>query len=489
MSKQLEHVRAQTRRFFLQSGPLSLGALAMSHLFGGALGRAAQESRGIENPLAPRKPPLPAKAKRVIYLHMAGAPSQLELFDYKPELQKYDGKACPQHLLEGKRFAFIKDVPLLLGGKHPFQQRGESGCWISDLLPHTAAMADELAVIRSVHTDQFNHAPAQLLMHTGNQRLGYASMGSWITYGLGTENENLPGFIVLVSGNKTPDAGKSVWGSGYLPAVYQGVQCRTEGDPVLYVSNPAGIDRGRRRMTLDAIRDLNMLQHERSGDPDTLSRVGQYELAFRMQTAVPEVMDIAKEPAAVLEAYGAEPGKVSFANNCLLARRLVEAGVRYVQLFDWGWDHHGVSRDTDLFLDLPKKAASVDRPSAALLADLKQRGLLEDTLIVWGGEFGRTPMRENRGGKYGAFIGRDHHPYGFTIWMAGGGVKRGVNYGATDDIGYYITENPVTPHDLQATILRLMGFDAFQLSYPFQGLDQRLIGPTSEPKVIEELIA
>ena len=488
MPEELERLRTQTRRYFLQSGPLSLGAIAMSHLFGG-FARGAQEVRAIENPLAPRKPPLAAKAKRVIYLHMAGGPSQLELFDYKPELQKYDGKACPQHLLEGKRFAFIKDVPLLLGGKHDFQRRGESGCWISNLLPHTAALADELAVIRSVHTDQFNHAPAQLLMHTGNQRLGYASMGSWITYGLGTENENLPGFIVLVSGDKTPDAGKSVWGAGYLPSVYQGVQCRSEGDPVLYVSNPAGINRDRRRLTLDAIRDLNMLQHEQSGDPDTLSRIGQYELAFRMQTAVPEVMDIAKEPAAVLEAYGAEPGKVSFANNCLLARRLVEAGVRYVQLFDWGWDHHGVSENTDLFLDLPKKAASVDRPSAALLADLKQRGMLDDTLVVWGGEFGRTPMRENRGGKYGAYIGRDHHPFGFTIWMAGGGVKRGLNYGATDDIGYYITEKPVTPHDLQATILRLLGFDPFRLSYPFQGLDQRLIGPTSEPKVIEELIA
>jgi hypothetical protein len=488
MSKELERLRTQTRRYFLQSGPLSLGAIAMSHLFGGLV-RAAQETRAVENPLAPRKPPLPAKAKRVIYLHMAGGPSQLELFDYKPELQKYDGKACPENLLEGKRFAFIKGVPLLLGGKHEFEQHGESGCWISNLLPGIGALADDLTVIRSMHTDQFNHAPAQLLMHTGNQRLGYASMGSWITYGLGAENENLPGFIVLVSGGKTPDAGKSVWGAGYLPSVYQGVQCRTEGDPVLYVSNPPGIDRERRRMTLDAIRDLNMLQHEQSGDPDTLSRIGQYELAFRMQTAVPEVMDISKEPASVLEDYGAEPGKVSFANNCLLARRLVEAGVRYVQLFDWGWDHHGVSENTDVLLDLPKKAASVDKPSSALLRELKQRGLLEDTLVVWGGEFGRTPMRENRGGKYGAFIGRDHHPYGFTIWMAGGGVKRGLNYGATDDIGYYITENPVTPHDLQATILRLLGLDAFQLSYPFQGLNQRLIGPTSEPKVIGDLIA
>jgi hypothetical protein len=391
-------------------------------------------------------------------------------------------------LLEGKRFAFIKGVPQLLGGKHPFQQRGQCGAWISDLLPQTAKHADELSIIRSMHTDQFNHAPAQLLLHTGNQRLGYASMGSWITYGLGSENQNLPGFIVLVSGGKTPDAGKSVWGAGYLPSVYQGVQCRAEGEPVLYVSNPAGIDRARRRMTLDAIRDLNLLQHEQSGDPDTLSRIGQYEMAFRMQTAVPEVMNIAEEPAEVLQTYGAEPGKVSFANNCLLARRLLEGGVRYVQLFDWGWDHHGTNERTDLLYHLPQKAAAMDQPAGALLADLKQRGLLDETLVVWGGEFGRTPMRENRGGKYGAYIGRDHHPFGFTIWMAGGGVKRGFNYGATDDIGYYVAENPVAPHDLQATMLRLLGLDAFHLSYPFQGLDQRLIGPTEEPRVIEELI-
>jgi Protein of unknown function (DUF1501) len=489
MSKnEFERLQAQTRRHFLQSGPLALGAIAMGHLLGGAA-RATDPLRGIENPLAPRTPPLPAKAKRVIYLHMAGGPSQLELFDYKPELQKYDGKACPQKLLEGKRFAFIKGVPELLAGKHPFHQHGESGCWISDLLPQTAKMADDLTVIRSMHTDQFNHAPAQLLLHTGNQRLGYASMGSWVTYGLGSENENLPGFIVLVSGGKTPSAGKSVWGAGYLPSVYQGVQCRSEGEPVLYVDNPAGINRERRRMTLDAIRDLNLMQHEQSADPDTLSRIGQYELAFRMQTAVPQVMNIADEPASVLKTYGAEPGKISFANNCLLARRLIESGVRYVQLYDWGWDHHGTNERTDLLYDLPKKAASMDQPCGALLADLKQRGLLDDTLVVWGGEFGRTPMRENRGGKYGSYIGRDHHPFGFSMWMAGAGVKPGLNYGATDDIGYYVVENPVTPHDLQTTILRMLGLDAFRLSYPFQGLDQRLIGPTEEPKLVEGLLA
>ncbi|MCP5118107.1 MAG: DUF1501 domain-containing protein, partial [bacterium] len=337
--------------------------------------------------------------------------------------------------------------------------------------------------------DQFNHAPAQLLLHTGNQRLGSPSMGAWATYGLGSENQNLPGFIVLVSGGKVPSAGKSVWGSGYLPAAYQGVECRSQGDPVLYVSNPVGIDSKMRRKTLDAVRDLNKLQHERFGDPDTLARIGQYELAFRMQTAVPEIMDIAKEPAAVIEDYGAQPGKISFANNCLLARRLLESGVRYVQLFDWGWDHHGTNQRTDLKYHFPEKARQIDRPTAALIRDLKQRGLLDETLIVWGGEFGRTPMRENRGGKYGSYVGRDHHPYGFTMWMAGGGVKRGLNYGATDEIGYYAVENKVQAHDLQATILTLLGLDPFQFNYPFQGLDQRLIGPSDEPKVIDALIA
>ena len=488
MTAGMEQCLAQTRRHFLRSCPLALGSFALAEFLGRAA-CAAQTARSDANPLAPRPPHFKAKATRVIYLHMAGGPSQLELFDYKPALNKHDGKPCPQEFLEGKRFAFIKGVPEMLGGRTRFKQRGQAGTWISDMLPHTAALADELAVIRSLTTDQFNHAPAQLLMHTGNQRLGHASMGAWATYGLGTENQNLPGFIVLVSGGKTPDAGKSVWGAGYLPAVYQGVQCRSQGEPVLYVNNPAGIDRVMRRTTLDAIRDLNHLQHAQAGDPDTLARIGQYELAFRMQTEAPEVMDITKEPATAHEAYGATPGKVSFANNCLLARRLVESGVRYVQLFDWGWDHHGVSDRTDLRYDLPQKAASIDRPVAALITDLKQRGLLEETLIVWGGEFGRTPMRENRGGSYGPYIGRDHHPYAFTMWMAGGGVRRGLNHGATDEIGYYAVENKVQPHDLQATILTLLGLDPFRFRYPFQGLEQRLIGPTGEAKVIQALIA
>jgi hypothetical protein len=488
MKNSLEAHRLATRRYFLRSCPLCLGGMALAEFLGRATA-AAQTAPSISNPLAPRQPHFKPKAKRVVYLHMAGGPSQLELFDYKPALQKHDGQPCPQEFLEGKRFAFIKGVPQMLGGRYRFRQCGQSGVWLSELLPELATVADELTLIRSMTTDQFNHAPAQLLMHTGNQRLGYASIGAWATYGLGTENQNLPGFIVLVSGGKTPDAGKSVWGAGFLPAVYQGVQCRSQGEPVLYVNNPPGIDRELRRTTLDAIRDLNQLQHERFGDPETLARIGQYELAFRMQMEAPEVMDITKEPPRVLKAYGAHPGKMSFANNCLLARRLLESGVRYVQLFDWGWDHHGNNERTDLRYDLPRKAAEVDRPVAALVRDLRERGLLDETLVIWGGEFGRTPMRENRGGSYGPYIGRDHHPYAFTIWMAGGGLKRGFTYGATDEIGYYVAENPVRPHDLQATILTLLGLDPYKFRYPFQGLEQRLIGPTDEAKVLDALIA
>ena len=488
MDPHVERQYALTRRHFLGAGTFGLGSVALATL-GGGQGLAAATADATANPMAPKEPHFAAKAKSVIYLHMAGGPSQLELFDYKPELQKYDGKECPQHLLEGKRFAFIKGVPQLLGTPYQFKRRGQAGTWMSELLPKLATVADELAVIRSMVTDQFNHAPAQLLLHTGSQRLGFASTGAWATYGLGTENQNLPGYIVLVSGGKTPSAGKSVWGSGFLPSVYQGVQCRTQGEPVLYVNNPPGIDRGMRRTTLDAIRDLNLMRHARSGDPETLARIGQYELAYRMQVAVPEVMDISKEPDAMHTLYGTDPGKISFGNNCLLARRLVESGVRFVQLFHWGWDHHGTNERTDIRYDLPAKTRPVDQAVTALIQDLKQRGLLDQTLIVWGGEFGRTPMRENRGGKYGSYVGRDHHPYGYTMWMAGGGIKPGMNYGSTDEIGYYAAENKVTPHDLQATMLTLLGLDPYKFSYPFQGLDQRLIGPTGEAKVIRDLLA
>ena len=478
MSIRNEFAQHQTRRHFLQGCQLGLASMYLGSL------RAASS----DHSLARKQPHYPSKAKSVIYLHMAGGPSQLELFDPKPELQKHNGADCPQHLLEGKRFAFIKGIPQMLGTPYEFQRVGQSGTWVSELLPHFTKVADDTAIIRSMTTEEFNHAPAQLLLQTGSARLGGASMGAWATYGLGTENQDLPGFVVLVSGNKTPSAGKSLWGSGFLPSVYQGVQCRTQGDPVLFLSNPEGMSRSLRRSTLDALGDLNRMQQERSGDPDTLSRIEQYELAYRMQTSVPEVMDISKEPDSIHTLYGTEPGKLSFANNCLLARRLVESGVRFVQLYDWGWDHHGNARRTDIRYDLPDRARDIDRPTAALIADLKQRGLLDQTLIIWGGEFGRTPMRENRQGDKTEYYGRDHHPFAFTMWLAGGGTKGGVNLGSTDDIGYYVDKDPVTPRDLQATILHLLGLDPFEFHYPHQGLKERLIGPTNEGRIVRQVL-
>ena len=480
MTIQATLAQRATRRHFLFGCNLSLASM-----FVGSLRGASEASEGW---LAPKPAPLPAKAKAVIYLHMAGGPSQLELFDPKPVLQKHSGEDCPQHLLEGKRFAFIKGVPQMLGTPYGFSRAGESGTWVSELLPHFARVADKSAIIRSVTTTEFNHAPAQLLLQTGSARLGGASMGAWATYGLGTENQDLPGFVVLVSGSKTPSAGKSLWGSGFLPSVFQGVQCRTQGDPVLFLGNPEGMSRPLRRSTLDALQDLNAMHHDRTGDPNTLSRIQQYELAFRMQISVPEVMDISMEPDAVHSMYGTQPGRQSFANNCLLARRLVENGVRFVQLYDWGWDHHGTALGTDIVHDLPKRARAIDRPMSALISDLDARGLLDETLIIWGGEFGRTPMRENRQGDRTEYYGRDHHPFASTMWLAGGGVKGGIDLGSTDDIGYYVDEDPVTPRDLQATVLRLLGLDPHEFHYPHQGLKQRLIGPTDEGRVLTQLL-
>ena len=354
-------------------------------------------------------------------------------------------------------------------------------------MPGLREHADDVAFLKSMWTDQFNHAPAEMLLYNGSSRVGGASMGSWITYGLGSENENLPGFVVLISGNTDPTGGKALWSTAFLPSVYQGVQCRTVGDPILYVSDPKGMARDSRRRSLDALRQLNEYELEQFGDPETLTRISQYELAFRMQMAVPDVMDLRQEPDNVRTRYGAEPGKSSFANNCLLARRLVERGVRYVQLFDWGWDCHGTGKGDDIVEHLPQKCREVDRPVAALLKDLKSRGLLDETLVVWGGEFGRTSMNEARGGS--KFLGRDHHPQCFTIWMAGAGIQGGVSFGATDDLGYQITEGKTTVRDLQATILHLLGLDAWKLTYPYQGLQQRLIGPEGEAKVRREILA
>jgi len=425
------------------------------------------------NPLSAKRPHFAGKAKSVIYLHMAGAPSQLDMFDYKPKLQEFSGQACPDSLFKKDRFAFIKGVPKLLGTPHKFAKHGQGGTELSALLPHLASVADDVCVVRSMYTEQFNHAPAQIFLHTGAPRQGRPSMGSWLTYGLGAENQDLPAFVVLVSGGKTPDGGSSLWGSGFLPTVYQGVQCRAQGDPVLYVSNPPGMNSDVRRDSLDALKDLNEMQLRDFGDPETVTRISQYELAYRMQTSVPELMQIDKEPKAIHELYGTEPGKLSFANNCLLARRLVERGVRFVLLFHWGWDQHGDSKENDIRDGLQRQCRQTDQPSTALIKDLKQRGLLDETLIVWGGEFGRTPMDENRTGNKELW-GRDHHPHAFTVWLAGGGIKGGVNHGATDELGYHAAEDKVHVHDLQATILHCLGLEHEKLTYRFQGRDYRL---------------
>jgi hypothetical protein len=340
-----------------------------------------------------------------------------------------------------------------------------------------------------METDQFNHAPAQLLMYTGNQNFGYASMGSWVTYGLGTENENLPGFVVLISGGRFPSAGKAAWGSGFLPTVYQGVQCRSEGDPVLYLSNPPGVDAATRRRVVETINAINRRTFEELGDPETVTRIAQYEMAFRMQLSASDAMDIGREPPEVHALYGTRPGEENFANNCLLARRLVERGVRYVQLFDWGWDSHGSAGPEALNLGFKAKCEEIDRATAALLTDLERRGLLDETLVVWGAEFGRTPMRENRGGMEMKFLGRDHHPFAYTIWMAGSGVKRGYSHGETDPIGFHPITEPIQPRDLQATLLHLLGLDHKRLTYSFQGLDQRLTGVIKPARLVNEILS
>ncbi len=480
----LQSARLATRRQFLKRSQVGLGAIALAALggrvglAGDAVDAAARAAAAASNPLAPKAPPKPAKAKRVIYLHMSGGPPQQELFDYKPLLNKFHMQPCPDELLKKQRFAFIKGHPKMLGTPYKFAKRGESGQWMSELLPHTAGVIDDAAVIRSMATSEFNHAPAELFMFTGSPRNGGAAMGSWITYGLGSENQDLPGFVVMISGGTDPTGGKALWSTGFLPSVFQGVQCRTVGDPVLYVGNPKGMDRNDRRRTLDALRQLNEHELQEFGDPETLTRISQYELAFRMQASVPDVMDVGQEPASILEMYGAEPGASSFANNCLLARRLVERGVRFVQLYCGAgsrWDSH-----QDIEGNHAKICRATDKPVAGLIKDLKRRGLLDDVLVVWGGEFGRTPMSEKGDG-------RDHNPYGFTMWMAGGGVKSGVTVGTTDEAGLHAIEDRLHVHDLHATILHCLGADHSRLIYRHQGRPER---PTlNEGRVCRKLLA
>lgn len=475
-----EHLLQISRRQFFKRTGFGLGSIALSSLLAEAFAQGAPAK--FENPLAPRRPMFPATAKNVIYLHMVGAPSQLDLFDHKPLLEKYDNKPCPDSFLEGKRFAFLRGHPNIAASQFQFSKHGESGQEISELLPNLAKISDDIALIKTMHTDEFNHGPAQLFLHTGFGRPGRPSFGSWVTYGLGSENQNLPAYVVLLSG-PLAGAGTSLWSNGFLPSIFQGVQFRSKGDPVLFLSNPEGHSREDRRRMLDAIASLNQQSFDVVGDPEISTRIGQYEMAYRMQTAVPELADLSQETSQTLAMYGAEPGKVSFANNCLLARRLIERGVRLVQLFDSDWDHH-----SNLAVGLPKKCKDVDKAMAALVMDLKQRGLLEETLVIWGGEFGRTPMQQKTNAEGSeAKPGRDHHKDAFTFWLAGGGVKPGITYGKTDDFGYNIAENPVHIHDLNATVLHLLGIDHERLTFKYQGRDFRLTDVHGE--VVKGLLA
>ncbi len=452
-----------TRRWFFEQCGVGLGAAALGHLL-------------AESGLATQPTHFAPKAKHVIFLFMAGAPSHLELFDNKPQLAKFDGTFPPAELLKGYRAAFINPNSKLLGPKFQFRRYGKGGTELSELLPHLGEVADEIAIVKSMVTDAFNHAPGQLLMNTGTMQFGRPSMGAWVLYGLGSETKDLPGFVVFSSGSKGPSGGDSCWGSGFLPTLYQGVQFRSGGDPVLYLSNPPGMDTQLQRDSLDALSKLNTIRSASTGDPEIATRINSFEMAFRMQGVAPELMDIGKESKETLEMYGAEPGKASFANNCLLARRLVEKGVRFVQLYHEAWDQH-----SNLVKDLQKNCLATDRASAALIKDLKQRGLLDDTLVVWGGEFGRTPMVQ------GGADGRDHHPNAFTMWMAGGGIKAGARLGETDELGFNVVKDRVHVHDLHATMLRLLGFDHKRLTFQFQGRPFRLTDV--EGNVVDSLLA
>jgi hypothetical protein len=478
---------AMTRRHFFGRSARGLGTVALASLLepgllaGGVGNRASAKAgappRGGLHPLefAPR-------AKRIIYLFQSGAPSQLDLFDPKPRLIQLNGQPMPESYTKGQRIAQLAGQKLTcVGTKFQFRKHGQSGAEISELLPQTATIVDDIAIIRSMHTEAINHDPGVTLMQTGSSQAGRPSIGSWVSYGLGSENEQLPAFVVLTSGyGQDQPLLSRYWGSGFLPSNHQGVEFRSHGEPILFVSNPKGIDARARRRLLDGMRDMNALRLEAVGDPEINTRIQAYEMAYRMQTSVPELMDLKREPASVLEFYGAEPGKASFANNCLLARRLVERGVRFVQLYHRGWDHHN-----NLPADIAVTCRNVDRASSALVQDLKQRGLLEDTLVIWGGEFGRTPM--NQGDMANGNYGRDHHMKAFTIWMAGGGIRPGITIGATDELGYNVVEDPVSPNDLQATLLRCLGVDHERLTFRFQGRDFRLTDVAGE--VVSKVLA
>jgi hypothetical protein len=484
MTADKKHLLQKTRRHFFQQCGVGVGQMALASLLNrGSLLAAGEPS--LANPLAPRPPHFPAKAKSVIYLFMAGGPSQLELYDYKPKLTEYDGKNTPPSVLEGQRFAFMdsftKETPKLLGPRRKFQQHGQTGRWISEELPQIGSIIDELTFTHTVKTENFNHGPAKIFTNTGSTVFGRPSMGAWVTYGIGSESQDLPGFVVLQSGPRGPRGGALNWGAGFIPTAYQGVPFRSGGDPILNLSSPPGFDTERQGETLSAIRELNQHRLDVTGDPEITTRIAQYEMAFRMQTSGPELIDFSTESKETLELYGAEPGARSFANNCLLARRLVERGVRFVQLYHADWDHHGGPNE-NLGTALSARCQEIDRPCAALVQDLKRRGLLKDTLVVWGGEFGRTPMGEVR-----ETVGRNHHIAAYTMWFAGGGMKPGVTLGQTDELGFFAAEHPVHVHDIQATVLHLLGLDHTKLTYRYLGRDFRLTDVSGE--VLHEMLA
>jgi hypothetical protein len=469
-----------TRRYFFKECGVGLGVMALASLLRNNDLFAAEAPAVAANPFAPRAPHFPAKAKRVIYLFQAGGPSQLDLFNYRPTLQKYDGQSIPAEIVKDQRYAFIKSDAALFASKFKFAKYGKCGAELSEALPHLAGVVDDITIINSMNTIAFNHAPGQIFMNTGSTQFGRPSMGAWVTYGLGSESQNLPGFVVLSSASGT-SGGAGNWGAGFLPTVYQGVPFRRSGDPILYLANPPGITAKMQRRSLDALKELNQERLNVVGDPEISTRINSFEMAYRMQTSAPELMDISKESKETLEMYGAKPGESSFANNCLLARRLVERGVRFVQLFHEAWDHH-----SDVVGGVKAQCKLTDQPSAALIKDLKQRGLLEDTLVVWGGEFGRTPMVETNK-EAGRSMGRDHHPQAFSMWLAGGGTQPGQTIGKTDDFGFNSIEDRLPVHDLHATILHLLGFDHTKLTYHFQGRDFRLTDVEGE--VVKKLLA
>ncbi len=476
-----EHLTYQTRRHFFQNCGVGLGKIGLAASMAGGFENLLHAASST-NPIAPNQSHFPPKAKRVIFLFMAGAPSQLELFDEKPTLTKLDGKSIPPSVIAGQRYAFIQPDAAVLAPRFPFKKHGQSGAVLSDRLPHLAKVADDIAIIKSMHTNWFNHSPAQLFQNTGSGIPGRPAMGSWLSYGIGSEADDLPSFVVLKSGGNL-SGGAAMWSAGFLPGSHTGVPFRESGDPILHVSNPKGYDDKAQRDSLDLIKKLNQRQLNAIGDPEIQTRINAYEMAWRMQSAAPELMDFSSESKSTMDLYGASPGdqKKSFANNCLLARRLVERGSRFVQVYHSGWDHH-----SQVEKGVKARAREIDQPCAALVQDLKMRGMLEDTLVVWGGEFGRTPMVE-ASSALGRTLGRDHHPQAFTMWMAGGGVKPGITLGATDEFGFNVVEDPVDIHDLHATILHLIGLNHERLTFRFQGRDYRLTDVHG--RVVQKLLA